>query len=190
MSNPEEFQTERRGSDAIRRDLIAAMPRLLRFARVICRPPLDPEDLLQMTCERVLSRHRQFKPGTRFDSWTFAIMHSIWKNELRRLGIERAATESLPAPYVEDGERRVIGMILLADVLSAMKQLTVDQAAAMTLVNLDGLSYADAADALGIPQGTLESRIARGRVALGRLLDSESQVAVNNAGARGEKSGP
>jgi RNA polymerase sigma-70 factor (ECF subfamily) len=158
-------------SNAVRRDLIAAMPRLLRFARVICRPPLDPEDLLQMTCERALSRCDQFKPGTRFDSWTFAIMHSIWKNEVRRLGVEQAASAQFPAGISEDGEKRAIGTIFLADVLSAMKQLPLEQAAAMTLVNIDGLSYADAAAVLGVPQGTLESRIARGRVALGRVLD-------------------
>jgi RNA polymerase sigma-70 factor, ECF subfamily len=171
-------------AQSVRAELLAVMPRLLRFARVLCRPPLDAEDLLQMTCERALSRHAQFLAGTRFDHWSFSIMHSIWKNELRRLGTERKASDAMPPLAHDDGERQVIGKIWLSDVLSALKRLPEDQAAAMTLVNIDGLSYAQAADVLGIPQGTLESRIARGRVALGRLLEEGGHAQSRRGGAR------
>jgi RNA polymerase sigma-70 factor, ECF subfamily len=159
----------------IRQGLIDALPRLHRFARMLCRPPLEPDDLIQATCERALSRQDQFAPDTRLDSWLFAIMHSIWKNDLRRLGTERASsTHSVSSPASVDGESVAIGKIFLAEVLSHLSRLPPDQAAAITLVNLDGLTYAAAADVLGIPQGTLESRIARGRIALGRLLDDKT----------------
>jgi RNA polymerase sigma-70 factor (ECF subfamily) len=157
--------------DTIQRDLIAILPRLLRYARVLGRPPLDAEDLLQMTCERALSRRDQFIAGTHFDRWAMTIMTSIWKNELRRLGHERAAADAMLPADSFDGERATVGKILLADVLKAMERLPTVQAAAITLVNIEGLSYADAAAVLAIPQGTLESRIARGRIALGRLLE-------------------
>jgi RNA polymerase sigma-70 factor (ECF subfamily) len=171
-------------AEPVRRELIGMAPRLLRFARVLCRPPLDAEDLLQMTCERILSRSSQFIPGTRFDSWSMTVMHSIWKNELRRLGTERAAAVAMPLPDNEDGERRAMGKIWLSDVLSALTRLPMEQAEAMTLVNIEGLSYADAAEVLGIPQGTLESRIARGRVALGRLLDDGTEKALTKGASK------
>jgi RNA polymerase sigma-70 factor, ECF subfamily len=157
----------------VRRRLIEMLPRLLRFARVLCRPPLEPDDLLQATCERALSRGAQFIEGTRFDSWTFAIMHSIWKNDLRRRALDVRAMDAVAhsaAPMV-DGERSALGKIFLGDVLSALKRLPEDQAVVIMLVHIEGLSYASAADTLSIPIGTLESRIARGRIALGRLLD-------------------
>jgi RNA polymerase sigma-70 factor, ECF subfamily len=156
---------------AVRLGLIEALPRLSRFARVLCRPPLEPDDLMQATCERALSRHSQFVAGTRLDSWLFAIMHSIWKNELRRMGTQQAAAERDVPTLSVDGERVALGKIMLSEVLSCLSKLPPDQAAAITLVNLDGLSYAAAAEVLGVPQGTLESRMARGRIALGRLLD-------------------
>jgi RNA polymerase sigma-70 factor, ECF subfamily len=153
--------------------LIEMLPRLQRFARVLCRPPLEPDDLLQTTCERALSRRAQFVEGTRFDSWTFSIMHSIWKNDLRRRALDgrtmTVATQD--AVTLVDGERAALGKIYLSEVLSALQRLPEDQAAVIMLVSIEGLSYAAAADALSIPIGTLESRMARGRIALGRLLD-------------------
>lgn len=107
------------------------------------------------------------------DSWLFSIMHSIWKNQLRRKNTERrAALELSEGHNSTDGERTALGKIVLSEVLSYMQELPSDQAAAITLVNLEGLSYREAAEVLGIPQGTLESRIARGRISLGRLLEA------------------
>jgi RNA polymerase sigma-70 factor (ECF subfamily) len=104
-------------------------------------------------------------------------MSSIWKNELRRLGLEREAADGMLPADNFDGERAIVGKILLTDVLKAMKRLPTAQAAAITLVNIEGLSYKDAAAVLEIPQGTLESRIVRGRIALGRLLEAAADDA-------------
>ena len=155
-----------------REDLIAMLSRLKRFALVLSRSHSDADDLLQATCERALVRHVQFKPGSRMDSWLFSIMHSIWKNEVRQRATHQRVhhTLSLEDRY-EDGVRTVTGKISLAEVLSLLNDIEPDQAAALSLVGLDGHSYREAAKVLDIPQGTLESRIARGRIALGRMLD-------------------
>jgi RNA polymerase sigma-70 factor, ECF subfamily len=166
----------------VRQRLIAMLPRLQRFARVLCRPPLEPDDLLQTTCERALSRSEQFTDGTRFDSWTFSIMHSIWKNDLRRRALDVRTKDAWGHDTTTsvDGERLALGKIHLGEVLSALQRLPEDQAAVIVLVSLEGLSYAAAAEALTIPIGTLESRMARGRIALGRLLD-ESKIATRRS---------
>ncbi len=104
-------------------------------------------------------------------------MHSIWKNQLRRATTERNAVPILSQEsHIIDGEKTVLGKIALSEVLSAMKELPAEQAAAITLVNLNEMSYREAANVLDIPQGTLESRIARGRVALGRLLEGHADL--------------
>ncbi len=159
-------------SGAFRRDLVARLVSLRRFAMTLCRHPSDSEDLVQATCERALSRWHQYAPDTRLDSWLFSIMHSIWKNEQRRTGNQRRAYGVLASDTrYFDGEQAAIGKIELSEVLSGLNAISIDQAAALILVAIDGLTYREAADVLGIAQGTLESRIARGRIALGRLME-------------------
>lgn len=160
-----------------REGLIAALPKLRRFALVLARADADADDLLQATCERALTRWEQFQPGTRQESWLFSIMHSIWKN----LGRKRANRQRVHAELshqinFEDGDRIVNGKIAVSEVLSCLGDMDGDQAAALTLIALDGMSYREAATVLDIPQGTLESRVARGRVMLGRMLEEQTRV--------------
>lgn len=164
-----------RPDDEFRAGLIDCLPALRRFSIVLCRAQPACDDLVQATCERALARWQQFHPDTRLQSWLFSIMHSIRKNKLRRNRNQRNAFDKLryEHPYT-DGEREVLGKIELSEVLSALKDMSPDQAAAIALVSLDGLSYREAAEILDIPQGTLESRIARGRIALGKQLESKT----------------
>lgn len=162
-------------SQEFRDGLVQALPPLRRFALVLTRAEADADDLLQATCERALARWTQFQPGTRQQSWLFSIMHSIWKNMLRKQATRtRVHAELPPEEGITDGIRIVDGKIAFAEVLSHLNEIDPDQAMAVTLVSLDGLSYREAAQVLDIPQGTLESRIARGRIALGRRLQDVS----------------
>ncbi len=162
-----------RPTTKFREELVGALPRLRRFGLVLAGSEADADDLLQATCERALSRWTQFSDGSRIDSWLFSIMHSIWKNTVRKKTTRRRAHGELArGTSFVDGDRVVSGKIAVTEVLSRLRQLDPDQAAALTLVALDGLSYREAADVLEIPQGTLESRIARGRIVLGRMLEA------------------
>ena len=171
--------TGERPNDDFRRELVTKLPNLRRFALTLTRSRYEAEGLVQASCERALARWFQYVPHTRMDNWLFSIMHSIWKNRLRRANNQRLAHDELARSVRHtDGEREVFGKIELSEVLSALQQLSADQAAAITLVSLEGLSYREAAAILEIPQGTLESRIARGRIALGRVLEGDQVVAV------------
>ena len=66
-------------ADSFRDDLTALLPRLWRYAMVLCRNQDRANDLVQATCERALSRWHQFQDGTRLDAWTITILQSIWK---------------------------------------------------------------------------------------------------------------
>lgn len=158
---------------SFRKQLVEQLPALTRFAWSLCRGDRSADDLVQATCERSLTRWTQFEPDTKMESWLFSIMHSIWKNELRHAGVQERARAHLEAePGNVDGERIGVGKIYFSQVLSKLNALPSEQAAALTLVCLEGQSYRDASQILNIPQGTLESRIARGRIALGRALEA------------------
>lgn len=164
---------------AFRQDLVCRLPNLRRFSLTLCRHAENADDLVQDTCARALGRWQQFEPQTRMESWLFAIMHSIWKNQLRRAANQqRALAEYSTLPTRADGEQVLFGKIELTEVLSLMNTLAADQMVAISLVSLHGLSYREAAEVLNIPQGTLESRIARGRIALGRLLHKSENPKV------------
>lgn len=158
-------------SEEFRDGLAELLPRLWRFSVMLTRDRDDADDLLQAACERALSRHRQFRPGTRMDSWMYSIIHSIWKNDLRRESTRRDIMARMPEQATSvDGERVVTGKIFLSEVLSLLETLPEQQATAVLLVYVDGLSYDEAASVLDIPVGTVMSRLARARLALGRAL--------------------
>jgi len=172
-------ERQKAAPDVFRHLLVGKLPNLKRFALSLYRNSHEAEDLVQATCERALSRWHQFEQQTRIESWLFAIMHSIWKNEIRKKSNQQNAYVNMTPRIVQtDGDREVFGKIELSEVLSALKSISTDQAAAITLVNLEGLSYREAAKVLDIPQGTLESRMARGRIMLGRLLDNTTTSAI------------
>jgi RNA polymerase sigma-70 factor (ECF subfamily) len=135
--------------DTFNSDLSTLLPRLWRYAYVICRDPDRANDLVQATCERALSRRAQFQPGTRLDAWTFTILQSIWKNELRRDSIRRGQgfVDAEDAGLIDKRESAE-GKIFLSEVLSAVDRLPEAQKSAIHLVYVEGLSYEEAAAAL------------------------------------------
>jgi RNA polymerase sigma-70 factor (ECF subfamily) len=150
------------------RQIVELLPRLRRLARVLTRAPADADDLVQLTVERALTRHDQWRPGTRLDSWMFRMMKNAWIDETRA----RARRGGLFAPEEageavgDDGAAAMEAHLAAREVESAMARLPRDQRLAVALVLVEGLSYQEAAEVLEIPAGTLTSRLVRGRAAL------------------------
>jgi RNA polymerase sigma factor (sigma-70 family) len=159
--------------DSVRQQIVELLPRLRRLARVLARHSADADDLVQLTVERALGRLGQWTPGTRLDSWIFRIMKNAWIDESRarsRRGL--VVLDGADASHVGyDGARAADARLEAADVESAIGRLPPEQRAAVALVLVEGLSYQEAAEVLEIPQGTLTSRLGRGRAAL--LADLE-----------------
>jgi RNA polymerase sigma-70 factor, ECF subfamily len=153
--------------------LIAVLPRLRRFAAGLTRSGSEADDLVQAACERALAREHQFQEGTRFDSWMFRIVQTIWIDQLRARDIRREdgdiAEERLGT---DEPVRRVEARLALSEVRRAVSLLPPDQRATLMLVTVEGLSYKQAADVAGVPVGTIMSRLARARVALQQLLQA------------------
>jgi RNA polymerase sigma factor (sigma-70 family) len=154
--------------DTLRHDMVELLPRLRRLARALARDAADADDLVQLTVERALARKGQWTPGTRLDSWMFRIMKNAWIDESRaRRRRDRVVdAEAEPAEVGFDGRAVQQSRLEALEVERAMTALPEDQRLAVALVLVEGLSYKEAADVLEIPQGTLTSRLVRGRAAL------------------------
>lgn len=130
--------------------------------------PADADDLVQLTVERALVARAQWRPGTRLDSWMFRIMKNAWIDESRarrRRGAVLAPAEE-GETIGDAGAALVEARLQAAEVQRAMDRLPEEQRLAVALVLVEGLSYKEAAEVLEVPQGTLTSRLGRGRQAL------------------------
>jgi RNA polymerase sigma factor (sigma-70 family) len=156
-------------SQNVRDQIAALLPRLRRFGRTLARSREDADDLVQIALERALTRTDQWQPGTRLDSWMFRIMQNAWIDEPR-------ARERRAQTFVAEEEGEHVGVstteaqIDAIAVRKAVAQLNDDQRAVVGLVLVEGLPYREAAEVLGLPIGTLTSRLARAREALQALL--------------------
>lgn len=149
-----------------RNELMALLPRLRRFATALAGNREAAEDLLQSTIERTLRNWKRFEADRRLDSWVYKIMQNIWL-DTKRASIRLPLYTDEPLDAVgEDGRAVMESRQELQRVREAFGRLPDEQRSVMTLVALEGFSYAEAATALGAPIGTVMSRIARARASL------------------------
>ena len=159
-------------ADQTRSEIVAMLPRLRRFARALTGQSADADDIVQIAVERALTRMDQFQQGSRLDSWLFSIVRNAWIDEARartRRGKVFAPAE-LGDQVGHDGAAEAHAKLEADEVWVAMRKLPEEQREAVALVCVEGLAYREAAEALGVPIGTLTSRLARGREALQAML--------------------
>lgn len=152
------------------RELLTLLPRLRRFARSLARDAADADDLCQVALERALKSRHQWQEGTRLDAWMYRIIRNSWIDEVRtrtRRGQTFVAEEAGLAIGAE-GDAGI--RLEMQDVDRAMSELPPEQREVIALVLVEGLAYREASKILGIPIGTLTSRLTRGRQALARRL--------------------
>ncbi len=154
--------------------MLALLPRLRRFAIGLSGNPSDGDDLCQMTIERALANRTRWADGTRLDSWMYRIMRNIWIDEGRKTTRSRQTfvAEDVGIGLVAEGAQEAV--VGLAEVDRAMQLLPEAQREAVLLVMVEGCSYKEAADIVGCPVGTLNSRLVRGRDALMAMLGEAS----------------
>jgi len=157
----------------LRRRITELLPRLGRFAYALTGSRADADDVVQSTVERLLARGAP--EGVELEPWALRVCRNLWIDETRRRSVRRGAGEADaddPALSV-DGEREAMGRTALREVCDAMDDLPTDQREALVLVAIDGRSYAEAAEIVGAPIGTVMSRISRARAALARRFEEQ-----------------
>lgn len=165
--------TVRKNVDAptsFRQQLLGTIPRLRRYARSLVFDPSLADDLVQTTLERALAHWHQFDQRRDILVWTLSIAHNAFMDERRRerRSMIADAHEMRPA---DEPQAPAADIGLRLDLVAALAQLSVEQREPLLLVTLEQLSYAECAEVLRIPIGTVMSRISRARAALRDLLD-------------------
>ena len=149
------------------------IPRLRRYARALTGERGAADDLVQDTLERAWIKLHLWRHGSDLRAWLFTIMHNVHVNQVR----SRAANSTVPLDdEIADAPVRAtqFDMLEVRDIDTALRRLPVEQLEVLLLVALERMSYDEAARTLGIPIGTVMSRLARARDRLRALLAEES----------------
>lgn len=168
-------------ADDVRQEMLTLLPRLRRFAYSLSGSLEEGDDLVQSACERALSRLDQFTPGTRLDSWMYRIIQTIWLNQVRARGRRSILVDpNIVEEFALDARiyERTEAKDSLRVIRAAVAKLPEEQRAALALVALDGRSYKEAADALGVPIGTIMSRVARARRKLADAVEGPTLTEI------------
>lgn len=161
----------------VRAGLVSHLARLWRYGLVLSGRRDVAEDLVQATCVRALERSRQFALGSRLDRWLFSILRSIWLNEIRSRRIRQGeGVVDAETSLTFDGAHEIETNILAHQVLRHVQMLPQAQRETVFLTYVEGLTYRDAAEMLEVPIGTVMSRLAAAREALGTLNSSPESV--------------
>jgi RNA polymerase sigma-70 factor (ECF subfamily) len=153
--------------------VVEHIPRLRRYARALVRDHHAVEDLVQDTLERAINKMHLWRPGSDMRAWLFSVMHSVFLNQLRGPRIESGPDpDSLPDHTLnaEHSDR-----IELAELEDALHFLAPEQREVLMLVAVEEMSYLEVARMLGIPPGTVMSRLSRAREKLQQLTGRKSQ---------------
>lgn len=167
-------------SASLRGRLAAMRPRLYRLAYAWCHDGHLADDLAQETLARAIDRAGQLKDEAAFEGWLFAILNNCWRDYLRRCKdcVDVADIDEYILSHEATPERLYASRQTGSRVQAAIARLPVGQRQVLTLVDLEECSYAEVAAVLGIPVGTVMSRLSRARQALRSVLMEEAPARV------------
>lgn len=165
----------------MKKQLLELLPSLRRFSLSLTNSPHDADDLLQSTVERLLSRG--VPEDAELSRWAFTVCRNLWIDEFRARKVRRAAEWDPtlePGPAV-DGEREAHARMELERVNAAMLRLPEDQHLVLSMVAVQGLPYKRVAEELGLPLGTVMSRLARARARVAEFLNAGEKTSTGDA---------
>ena len=156
------------------------LPELHSYARWICTPPDDPEDLVQSAVERTLRAESPPVKLVELRPWMFRVIRNLHMDELRRHRVRREylARESRLSDEASD-QRDVSRDVLIR---LAFEKLPPEKREILFLVDIIGLKYSETADVVGVSQGTVMSRVSRARQALRWAIEGRDSAETSSAG--------
>lgn len=160
--------------DDIKDSIVELIPRLRRYARAMTGNSVRADDLVQDALERAWSKRYLWRRGSNLRAWLFTIMHNVFVNQLRQ------DHESRDHSPFDDNESSVLAVadhaLAMRDLARALEQLPAEYREVVLLVGLEQMTYSEVAKVLGVPLGTIMSRLSRGRERLRALMSGQTTV--------------
>ncbi|SIS55513.1 RNA polymerase sigma factor [Paracoccus saliphilus] len=152
--------------------LIERLPALRRYALSLSRRGDVADDLVQITVERAIIAADSYDPALRLEPWLFRIMRNAFIDMTRRHRTRGAEVDvfEMPEALPVDSQGQIEARLMLRSTEAAMAELSPEQREILDLVCIHELSYAEAAEVLNVPKGTVMSRLSRARLALAEKL--------------------
>ena len=147
--------------------LVELIPRLRRYARALVGDRATADDLVQDTLERAWLKLHLYRRGTDLRAWLFTVMHNVHVNRVRASRVTDPLEDEMPelAQRASQGDA-----LLVRDLDRGITRLPAEQRAVLLLVTLEEMSYEQVARTLGIPIGTVMSRLSRAREKLRAMM--------------------
>ena len=154
--------------------LVELIPRLRRYARALVGDRASADDLVQDTLERAWAKLHLYRRGTDLRAWLFTVMHNVHVNKVRATRVTDTLEDELPelAQRASQGDA-----LLVRDLDRAIARLPTEQRSVLLLVTLEEMSYEEVARAVGIPIGTVMSRLSRAREKLRMMMLGQGAAA-------------
>src|SRR3954452_39355 len=159
----------------------AEIPRLRRYARALTRNVTRADDLVQSCLTRAVAKQHLWQAGTDLRAWLFTILHNQHVNDVRRSAREGGNVSIEDAAPMLTTQSNAIDVLALRDLDAAIAKLPEEQRQTILLVGLEGMRYEEVALTLGVPVGTVRSRLSRGRDQLRVLLGMEPRLRAATA---------
>ena len=160
------------------------IPALRRYARSLLHDTDAADDLVQDCLENAIARWHLRRRDGNLRGWLFAILHNLFVSSLRqraRRGAQVSLDVSHTMPVSSGGQEE---QLAVRDLLAGLKLLPPDQRAVLLLVAVEEMTYAEAAQVLGVPVGTVMSRLSRGRESLRQYMETGRPIAFKQCKLR------
>ena len=173
-------------SEQVYQQVITLMPKLRRFAYGLCGSTDGADDLIQEACSRLLGCAAEVEGY--LDRWLYRTIRNVHIDQVRHALVKERYQDEMAgrSPAAVDGSEHVESLVTLDQIRELIAALPEDQRVTLMLVGVEGHSYREAAEILGLPIGTVTSRIARARA---RLVDAISNNPARQQGVAGGRDG-
>ncbi|PST22328.1 RNA polymerase sigma factor [Mesorhizobium plurifarium] len=158
-----------------RRDLVSLLPKLRRFAMTLARNANDADDLVQEVCERAIARSHLWNGEGRLESWVYAMARNLWVDEIRKRKVRGGGALDMFEQDELNAEATAEKAVYANQVQKMILSMPEGLASAFLLVNVEGHSYRETAEILGIPVGTVMSRLSTARIRLAAMLAENTE---------------
>ena len=174
------------------------IPALRRYSRALVRDRDPADDLVQDALVRAINAEHQWQPGTNLRAWLFTILHNVFAGDRRKLARRPAVVPIAGEAWHLAGLANQVSRVELGELDRAIATLPEHQRITLLLISLQGMAYGEAAQIMGVPVGTIRSRLSRARHSLQQLLGtappatttSQSKAAPERRGATASEDGP